>query len=208
MVSFAGQERSALCGFALPGHCGRAGITGTGIVIEERRDLAFANVIAKRGKRFALINAVNTAFGVALPDGPRRAMRGLVSFAGTGPDQWIASAEGAEAAGFAAKVRARIGPFAAVSDQSDSRLVLRLSGPRVRDVLAKGVPLDLHPKAFRPGDVAATLVAYIGVQIDMLDDAPTYQLTAPRSMAGSLWSWLAASAAEFGYDVVTLGVRT
>ena len=41
----------------------------------------------------------------------------------------------------------------------------------MRDVLAKGVPLDLHPKAFKPGDVATTLVAYIGVQIDLLDDA-------------------------------------
>ena len=201
MASFAQQERSALHGFAVPGHYGRAGVTG--LVIEERVDIASASVIAKRGKRFALINAVNTAFGVALPDGPRRATRGAVTFAGTGPEQWIASAEGTEAVGFPAKVRARIGPFAAVADQSDARLVLRLSGPRVRDVLAKGVPVDLHASAFKPGDVATTLVAYIGVQIDMLDAAPTYQLSAPRSMAGSLWSWLSASAAEFGYEVVT-----
>jgi sarcosine oxidase subunit gamma len=197
----AGQERSVLHGLGVPGHYGRAGTAG--LVIEERTDLALASIISKRGKRFALVNAVNTAFGVALPDGPRRATRGSVTFAGTGPDQWMASAEGSEAAGFAAKVRARIGPFAAVSDQSDARLVLRLTGPRVRDVLAKGVPVDLHRKAFKPGDVATTLVAYIGVQIDMLDDAPTYQLTAPRSMAGSFWSWLTASAAEFGYDVIT-----
>jgi len=199
MVSFAQAECSALNGLALPGHYGRAGATG--LVIEERTDLAFASVIAKRGKRFALVNAVNTAFGVALPDGPRRATRGAVTFTGTGPDQWIASAEGSEAAGFAAKVRARIGPFAAVSDQSDARLVLRLGGPRVRDVLAKGVPVDLHSKAFKPGDVACTVVGTINTQIDMLDDAPTYQLAAPRSMAGSFWSWLTASAAEFGYDV-------
>lgn len=197
MASFA--ERSALAGLALPGHYGRAGETG--LAIEERTDFAFASVATKRDKRFALINAVNTAFGVALPDGPRRATRGLVTFAGIGPDQWIASAEGSDAPGFAAKVRARIGPFAAVSDQSDSRLVLRLSGPHVRDVLAKGLAVDLHPKAFKPGDVACTLVSYINTQIDMLDDAPTYQLTAPRSMAGSFWSWLTASAAEFGYDV-------
>ena len=201
MVSFAGLERSALYGLALPGHYGRAGATG--LVIEERTDMAFASVIAKRGKRFALVNAVNTAFGVALPDGPRRATRGAVIFAGTGPDQWMASAEGNEAAGFAAKVRARIGPFAAVSDQSDSRLVLRVSGPRVRDVLAKGVPVDLHAKAFKPGDVACTVIGHVSTQIDMVDDAPSYQLAAPRSMAGSFWSWLSASAAEFGYDVVT-----
>ena len=50
--------------------------------------------------------------------------------------------------------------------------------------------------------MASTLVAYVGVQIDMLDAEPIYQLAAPRSMAGTLWSWLSASAAEFGYDVV------
>ena len=201
MASLPGLERSALHGLGVPGHYGRAGVTG--LVIEERTDLALASIISKRGKRFALVNAVNTAFGVALPDGPRRATRGSVTFAGIGPDQWMASAEGSEAAGFAAKVRARIGPFAAVSDQSDARLVLLLRGPNVRDVLAKGLAVDLHPKAFKPGDVATTLVAYIGVQIDMLDDAPSYQLSAPRSMAGSFWSWLTASAAEFGYDVIT-----
>ena len=198
MVSFAAQERSALHGFALPG---RHGAGTAGLLIEERTDLSFASVIAKRGKRDQLVSAVETAYGVALPKGPRRVTRGSVTFAGTGPDQWIASAEGAEAQNFAARVRGRIGLFAAVSDQTVARLALRLSGPKVRDVLAKGVPLDLHPKVFKPGDVATTLVAYIGVQIDRIDE--TFQLTAPRSMAGSFWSWLSASAAEFGYDVVT-----
>jgi len=192
---------SALSGIAMPGHYGCAGATG--IVIEEVTDIAFASIAAKREKHFALINAINTAFGVVLPDGPRRVARGHVTFAGVGPDQWIASADGAEAAGFAARVRGRIGPFAAVSDQSGARLVLRVSGPRVRDVLAKGVPVDLHPKAFKPGDLVCTIVGYINTQIDMLDDAPTYQLAAPRSMAGSFWSWLTASAAEFGYEVRT-----
>jgi len=196
MASFAGQERSALHGLATPGRFGRP---GTGLVIVERIDIAFASVIAKRGKHDALVAAVETAFGVALPQGPRRAAKGAITFAGTGPGQWIASAEGAE--GFAARLRSRLGPFATVTDQSDARLVLHLSGPRVRDALAKGVPLDLHPKVFKAGDVATTLVAYIGVQIDRIDEA-TWQLTAPRSMAGSFWSWLSASAAEFGYDVV------
>jgi heterotetrameric sarcosine oxidase gamma subunit len=200
MVSFAQQERSALHARAAPGHHGRAGIMG--LVVEERTDLAFASVVMKRGKRATLVSAVDTAFGVALPAGPRRASAGGITFAGTGRDQWIASAEGAEAAGFAAKLRARIGPFAAVTDQSDARLVLRLSGPHVRDVLAKGIPIDLHARVFKPGDVATTLAAYVGVQIDMLDDAPTYQLATPRSTATSFWSWLSASAAEFGYDVV------
>jgi heterotetrameric sarcosine oxidase gamma subunit len=202
MASLAGQERSALHGLAVPARHG-ASVGAAGLLIEERTDIAFASVIAKRGKRDALVSAVETAYGVALPAGPRRATKGAFAFAGTAPDQWIASAEGPEAVGFAAKLRGRIGLFAAVSDQSDARLVLRLSGPRVREVLAKGVAIDLHPKMFKPGDVVSTPIAYVGVQLEMLDAAPTYQLTAPRSMAGTIWSWLTASAAEFGYDVMT-----
>jgi sarcosine oxidase subunit gamma len=201
MVSFAGQERFALHGLTSLGRHGVA--TGAaGVRIEEVTDIAFASVIAKRDKGFMLINAVNTAFGVALPDGPRRATRGAVTFAGTGPGQWLASAQGADAAGFVTRLRGRIAPFAAVADQSDSRLVLRLSGPRLRDILIKGVSIDLHPKAFKVGDVASTQVAYMGVQLDMLDETPTYLLAGPRSIAGTLWSWLSASAAEFGYEVV------
>lgn len=202
MADFAGQERSALHGVALPGRYGAPAGTA-GLLIEEIRGIAFASVIAKRGKRDGLAVAVDTAYGILLPNGPRRAAKGPFAFAGTAPDQWLASAEGAEAANFATKLRGRIGLFAAIADQADSRMVLRLSGSSVRDVLAKGVAVDLHPKVFKPGDVAATMIAYVGVQLDMLDAAPTYQLTAPRSMAGTVWSWLSASAAEFGYDVVT-----
>jgi sarcosine oxidase subunit gamma len=193
------QQRSLLHGLVRAGHQGRADVTGLTIV--ERTDIAFASVIARRGRRDALAAAIQTAFDVRLPDGPRRAGKDGVTFAGTGPDQWIASAENTE--GFAATLRERIGAFGTVIDQSDSRLVLHLGGPRVRDVLAKGIPVDLHPRVFKVGDVAVTLIAHIGVQIDRLDDAPTFQLAAPRSTAGSFWSWLTASAAEFGYDVVT-----
>ncbi len=198
MGSLAGQARAALSGIATAGHFGRAGATGLTIV--ERTDIAFATVIARRDQRGTLATACNTAFGLVPPDGPRRVTVGALTFAGTGPGQWMASSQSEP--NMAARLRAVIGPFAAVTDQSDSRLVLDLSGPNVRDVLAKGVPIDLHREVFKVGGVAVTLVAYIGVQIDRLDET-TYQLTTPRSTAGSFWSWLSASAAEFGYDVVT-----
>lgn len=201
MASFAQAERFALHGIVQPGRHGRQ--TGTaGLVIEVRTELALASVIAKRHKLEGLKTAVATTYGVALPAGPRRAGSGAFAFSGVGLDQWLAGAEGAEAAGFASRLRGRIGLFAAVTDQSDARLVLCLSGPCVREVLAKGVPIDLHPEAFKPGDVANTVVAHTGVQIDMLDATPVYQLLTPRSTAGSFWSWLTASAAEFGYEVV------
>ena len=95
-----------------------------------------------------------------------------------------------------------LGRRAMVADQSDGRCVLRLSGPKARQVLAKGIGLDLDPRIFKPGDVAMTLAAHIAVQIWQMDDKPSYEIAMFRSLAGSFWHWLAASAAEFGYEVV------
>lgn len=95
---------------------------------------------------------------------------------------------------------ARLADLAAVADQSDARGVLRVSGPNMRDTLAKGCLIDLHPRAFRPGDVALTSIAYIAVQLWAVDEA-TFDLAVPRSMAMSFWSWLRAPAASYGVEV-------
>ena len=115
--------------------------------------------------------AVNAAYGVDLPAGPRVAVKAGVSFAGIGVHQWLAAAESSAGADFVARLREHLAGLASITDQSDGRVVLRLSGERVRDVLAKGVPIDVHARGFKTGDVASTLVAHIGVQIAQLNDA-------------------------------------
>jgi sarcosine oxidase subunit gamma len=99
-------------------------------------------------------------------------------------------------------VRADLDGLAAVTDQGDGRVVLEVSGSRARDALAKGVPVDLDPIAFKVGDAAQTSASHIGLQIALVDDTPTFEITSARSTAGSLWSWLVASAAEYGIEVV------
>jgi Sarcosine oxidase, gamma subunit family len=74
-------------------------------------------------------------------------------------------------------------------------------GGRARDVLAKGVPIDLHRRVFWAGETAATTVAHIGVQLWQVDEAPTYDLIVPRSLAATFWEWLTESIAEFGYAI-------
>ena len=59
----------------------------------------------------------------------------------------------------------------------------------------------LQGHTFQPGSAALTAIALIGVQLWQVDDTPTYDLAVFRSMAGSFWSWLSASAAEFGVEV-------
>lgn len=193
------KARAPLAGLAPPGRFGAA-TQKPGLLIEERTDLALATVMVRRGKERDLERAIAAAYRLDLPDGPRVASQDGISFAGIGVGQWFAAAEPGEA-DFVPRLRARVAGLASVADQSDGRVVLRLRGDRIRDVLAKGVPVDLHPRRFKTGDVASTLVAHIGVQIEQLDEAPTFQLMAFRSLAGSLWSWLTQSAAEFGYEI-------
>lgn len=198
------RARAPLTNVARPGRFGAA-TPNPGLVIEERTDLALATVMARRGAEQNLKRAVSAAYGLDLPDRPRVAANGGVSFAGIGVGQWFAAAETSAGGDFVSRLRERLAGLASIADQSDGRVVLRMSGDRARDVLAKGLPVDLHLLSFRTGDVASTLVAHIGVQIQQLDDRPTFQLMAFRSFAGSLWSWLTKSAAEFGYKIVQPG---
>ena len=100
-----------------------------------------------------------------------------------------------------AELGAHCGSTAAIVDQSDGRFVLRLSGPDVRRTLAKGVTIDLHPRAFSVGETALTQLSHLGVQLTLRDAAPTFDLVAPRPGAGDIWDWLCASAAQFGLEV-------
>jgi sarcosine oxidase subunit gamma len=200
MADRALRARAPLAGLARPGRFGAAS-PQPGVIIEERTDLALATVMVRRVKEQDLKIAVAVAYGIDLLDGPRVASKDGVSFASTGVGQWFAAA-GPRETEFVPQLCRRLTNLASVTDQSDGRVVLRLRGDRVRDALAKGIPVDLHPRNFKTGDVASTLVARIGVHIEQLDDQPTFQLMAFRSLAGSLWSWLTKAAAEYGYEVV------
>ena len=90
---------------------------------------------------------------------------------------------------------------ASIVDQSHGRVLLRAGGPRIRDALAKGLAVDLHPHAFGRGDAAMTCVGRIGVQLWQIDDRPIYELAVPRGYCLSFWHWLQSAAAEFGLDL-------
>lgn len=177
---------------------------GDGVTFNDRHGLAMASVLAKAGQGAALALRVREHFGVDLPQGPRRSVAGVVAFLGTGPGAWLVTSEnGCDS--FAVQLRDKLGDLASVSDQSDGYAVLRLSGFKVREALAKLVPVDLHPRAFQVGDVAVTVAAHIGVTLwrseNRNDGAPVFEIAAFRSFASSLWHALSTSAAEFGHVI-------
>jgi sarcosine oxidase subunit gamma len=183
----------------------QAGRTGApsgpaGLIVRERTSAAIVGVQARRARAIELAAAALQQLDIALPATPRVATARSVSFVWSGPRRWLALAETSPER-LEDQLRA-LGDYCALCDQSDGHVLLDLSGPRLLETLAKGVPVDLHPSRFTPGSVALTTVSHVGVQLWRSETRPTFHLLVARSEFGSFWSWLAASAAEFGCEIV------
>ncbi len=82
-------------------------------------------------------------------------------------------------------VSALLGETAHCIDQSHGRVLMRLSGPNARAILAKGVGIDLHPSAFRIGQSANVLCGHISINLALVGD-DQFELIVMRSFAESL----------------------
>jgi len=192
---------SALNGIATPGRFGKAD-GAPGITIAERGNLGLATLAARKGQDDALAAAVREAYGVDLPAQSSVAQGKTVSVIGYGPGQWLVVSETLENEALAEDLATRLKGLASISDQSGGRAVLRVSGPHVRDVLAKGLAIDLDPRVFPAGSAVTSTISHMGVQL-WHEEAERYDVAIFRSVSASFWHWLTASAAEYGYEVVT-----
>jgi sarcosine oxidase subunit gamma len=173
---------------------------GRGVIARERRGIAIATVMARKGQSAALAAAVKEQFDINLPLRPHGSGSDATSFLGTGPGRWLVTHD-AGTPGFVRNLVQQLEGLASVVDQSDGVGVLRLTGPALLDVLAKGIAIDLSVTAFPAGSVAVTQIAHIGVTLWKVDEAPTFHVAAARSLAGSFLHWLEASAAATGLVV-------
>lgn len=159
--------------------------------------LTLASFAATKGNTDQLKSVIWDKYQVVLPDTPLRVEGNDIAFIWAGPDKWIAMAEREQGRDLETELKPVLAGLASVVDQSDARAVVRVSGPRARDVLAKGLPIDLHPRVFKPNGVAITHANHIGVILWQIDDKPTYALAMFRGFADSLAHWLHEAAAEF-----------
>ena len=88
-------------------------------------------------------------------------------------------------------------PEYAAVDLSSAYRVLHLSGPAVRDALARSCRLDLDPRVFRAGCAAATIVAQVSVILAALP--PGLVLLTPSTTARHFREWFEAQARPFGF---------
>lgn len=163
-----------------------------------RHDLALAYVIASEKDQAATVEVFARKFGLELPMKPSATGGDELTMVWAGPSQWLAVSR---KPGVAGRLAEELKGHAAISDQGDGRAVLMLEGTHVREMLAKGCPVDLHPRSFSRGDAIVTTMAGIGVQLWQMPESDAFHLAIARSMVGSFWSWLTHSAAQFGVEV-------
>ena len=193
------QRQSPLAHLGL---AARAAAAVAGVVLSERGSVS---QLALRGRGDpAFVEAVESALGIAPPLVPNRAQeRGRVRALWLGPDEWLVVVPDGKGEGLAKKLLEKLkGQAAAVVEVSEARAVIGLAGPKARDVLSHGCALDLHPRAFGPGQCAQTLLARLPVILHQRDAAPSYDVYVARSMAEYLWGWLEDAGAGYGVAVV------
>jgi sarcosine oxidase subunit gamma len=115
------------------------------------------------------------------------------------PGEWLLTSTTEAPDELETRVRAAVLPLGGTAaDVSAQRIGLRLTGSRVRDVLAKGCSIDLHPRVFSRGSSAQTTLGRAGVILLALGDAgDDYVVLVRSSFAGYLADWLLDAALEF-----------
>lgn len=196
--------RSALAGTA-PVTTVSANGKRRGVVLTEIAPGRVTQIIARRDKADAVIAALQAAVGIAPPRTPMRAAKGDTAIVWSGPNQWLLMQPSDSTT--AIDPASTLANLASITDQSDARVHLRLTGPDVRNALAKLVLLDLHPAEFPVGAAAMTGIAHIPVHIWRLpdvDSSTAFVIAGPQSYATSLWHHAVVSAAEYGLDASVL----
>ena len=112
------------------------------------------------------------------------------------PDELLAVVPAQTASSKAADLETELeGQHALVVDVSDARAVFRLRGKGVREVLAKGAPVDLRPAAFGPGEIRRTRLGQVACAYWM-SGPDQFDLVCFRSVSGFVFDWLCVAAQE------------
>jgi methylglutamate dehydrogenase subunit D len=179
------QRLSPLADAAKPGRFG-ADLGAPGVRLSVIHPLSLVMVQARSGQSKKVASALQSMKQVAL--------------FWAGPDQWYMRSSMHAEDSLASALKKQLGNAASVIDQSHGRVTLRVEGPKVRALLAKGTPVDLHVDEYGLGQACLTQMAHVGVHLARVGE-DAFELSVFRGFSESFWEWLTEQALEFGYQV-------
>jgi sarcosine oxidase subunit gamma len=133
--------------------------------------------------RAPLLAALQAEFGLTAPATPGFAEAGGITISCLARGRYLATA--ARDADLFARLSAALTDLAALTDQSDLWQYFTVSGPSAAEALTRLVPIDLAPRAFPVGALAATRAGHLIVRVWHLA-AGVYELAVSRSDADDL----------------------
>ena len=193
------DRRSALEGTAKP-VAGTLSVT-PGIAIAEKtcRELvqvaSWPNTLGEAGAALGRLSGL----GVPMRTGTTASDSGLAILC-VGPGRWWLAGP----RGLHERLRQAVAiEVSALTDLGHAYTIIRVSGPRVLDLMAKGPAIDFE-NGFAPGSVARSTIHHMGVTI-FRPSIDCFELFVYRGFARSLWHWAIDSAEEFGLRVEETG---
>ena len=163
-------------------------------------EVPFVDMLNLRGNSAnpAFAQAVQQVTGLALPTQPNTAsvqsasgITGGRQLFWLGPDEWLFKTHDAQGEALEAALRTALaGQHFAVVQVGSGNTTLTVQGAAAADLINRGCPLDLHPRAFGTGALAQTHIAKANVVLYCLEAGQHYEITVRRSFADYLFSWL------------------
>lgn len=172
---------------------------GVGVVLSEVQPGSIVQAAAWPGREKAILAAIQTFSGLAVPDG---AGGGVVldgkSAYGFAPGKFLIVSD---EEGLADKlIQAIAVDDGTAIDLTHGRTLIRISGPKAEWVLAKFFAIDFSLPVIPVGCGISTNHHDIFAQIQRTD-ADQFDLTVFRSFARAFWTSLCHASEEVGYEV-------
>lgn len=166
-------------------------------------ELPFRSQLTVRGSDPDAIAAMGSALGVRFPTVACTFTAGSGRFGDVevlwlGPDEFLVVASPDLRIPIEEVLRGALGTSrGSVVDTSAQRTTVVLEGPHVRDVLAHGCSVDLHPSSAPEGTCVQTLLARTGI-ILQVTGADRFTVLVRSSFAEYLAAWLSDACVEYG----------
>jgi heterotetrameric sarcosine oxidase gamma subunit len=183
------------------GRYGAEHADGPGVQLSVRHPLSIATVIARKGKADSLSAELEGKFGIPLPAPRFMAAGPTLALQWCGAEQYFALSESFGEGELFRTLAKELDGLASVSDQSHGRVVIGISGRKARNVLAKGSPVDFHPRVFPLNGTAMTQMAHVGVHVSRNGDN-AFEISLFRGFSENFWEWLTVQSEEFGFEIV------